>query len=282
MSDLKMLNLGCGKRFHPDWVNVDFVSSSPGIIAHNLTSGIPFSDNKFDVVYHSHVLEHFSKKDAANFIAGCYRVLRKGGTIRVAVPDLERIALAYLEQLNLAVKGDKAADHNYDWMMLEMYDQTVRNSSGGGMAEYLAQDNVAGEDFIYSRIGEEYKAIRAAMHRMGKEKNFSVPVRASLLKRILSPRSYLSAIRKLLSGAGVNQQHAELASTIGKFRLEGEIHQWMYDRYSLARLLKDSGFGNIVQKTAFESSVPQWNEFGLESKDGIIFKPDSLFMEAVK
>ncbi|HKZ43378.1 MAG TPA: methyltransferase domain-containing protein, partial [Candidatus Hodarchaeales archaeon] len=68
-----LLNLGCGSRFHPDFVNIDFVSSSPCVLAHNVTTGIPFSDNSFDVVYHSHLLEHLHKEQALKFLRECAR-----------------------------------------------------------------------------------------------------------------------------------------------------------------------------------------------------------------
>jgi hypothetical protein len=74
--------------------------------------------------------------------------------------------------------------------------------------------------------------------------------------------------------------HKETA--IGKFRLGGEIHQWMYDRYSLSKLLVDVGFTQVEIKDAFTSRIPNWASYQLESKNGIIYKPDSLFMEAIK
>jgi hypothetical protein len=73
------------------------------------------------------------------------------------------------------------------------------------------------------------------------------------------------------------------ALQIGKFRSQGEIHQWMYDRYSLARLLEQSGFSDAAQKTAFDSAIDNWKEFFLDAgPDGTVHKPDSLFMEAHK
>ena len=66
--DKKYLNLGCGYHFHKSWTNVDFIETGEGVIAHNLTKGVPFSDGTFDAVYHSHVLEHFSRKDGEMFI----------------------------------------------------------------------------------------------------------------------------------------------------------------------------------------------------------------------
>jgi predicted SAM-dependent methyltransferase len=101
---MKLLNLGCGNRYHPDWTNVNFTSTGDGVIAHNLTQGIPFPDNYFDVVYHSHVLEHFPKAQAEDFIKDCYRVLCPQGILRVVVPDLEEIARTYLDAEVLNVK----------------------------------------------------------------------------------------------------------------------------------------------------------------------------------
>ena len=40
----QLLNLGCGRRFHPDWINIDLVSAGPGVIAHDLSRGIPLND----------------------------------------------------------------------------------------------------------------------------------------------------------------------------------------------------------------------------------------------
>ena len=269
---LPYLNLGCGNKFHPDWVNVDFVSTGEGVIAHNLLSGIPMPDNKFEVVYHSHVLEHFQRDDAFKFIQECYRVLRPGGIIRIAIPDLEQIARNYLEQMELALKGDKAAESNYDWMVLEMYDQTVRNAEGGNMLKYLGSD-IPNEAFIYKRIGEEGKMFREMLLS---QKNQPAHKAKKKLTRFFKPKYLKNKIKDLVLGS--DKSYTE----IGKFRKGGEIHQWMYDRYSLGRLLKSAGFKNPEVKSAFESNIPDWNSFGLDLHDNKVRKPDSLFMEAYK
>ncbi len=69
---------------------------------------------------------------------------------------------------------------------------------------------------------------------------------------------------------------------IGKFRLGGEIHQWMYDRYSLSELLNKVGFVDIKVCSAFESEIPNWQNYQLETINGVVRKPDSLFIEAKK
>src|SRR5665213_2847022 len=99
----KMLNLGCGEQHHPAWVNVDFVSQDPTVILHDLTKGIPYPDNSFEVVYHSHVLEHFTRSDARKFIQECFRVLKPNGVLRIAIPDLEQIVRNYTTFLEPAI-----------------------------------------------------------------------------------------------------------------------------------------------------------------------------------
>ena len=73
------------------------------------------------------------------------------------------------------------------------------------------------------------------------------------------------------------------ALQIGRFRQAGEIHQWMYDRYSLKVLMRKNGFESIVQRTAYESYVPDWAKFNLDTEpDGSVYKPNSLYMEGIK
>jgi hypothetical protein len=70
---------------------------------------------------------------------------------------------------------------------------------------------------------------------------------------------------------------------ISQFRLSGEVHQWMYDRYSLGVLLRDAGFQNIQVCRADESDIPNFGSYLLDIEaDGSVRKPDSLFMEARK
>src|SRR5689334_16365456 len=131
--DQKMVNLGCGSRYHADWINIDIVAHSPAVIAHDLRHGIPLADASCDVVYHSNILEHVRRRDALPVMRECFRVLKPGGILRVATPDLERICGLYLEKFKAAQRGEVPAIPDYDWMLLEMYDQTVREKSGGGM-----------------------------------------------------------------------------------------------------------------------------------------------------
>ena len=273
---MKYLNLGCGKRFFDEWTNVDFYSKSPGVIAHNLITGIPFPADSYNVVYHSHVLEHFSKPDAVNFMNECYRVLKAGGIIRVIVPDLEQIVREYLLNLEKAKEGDEQATDNYEWLMLELYDQAVRDISGGEMAVYWKQKNISNEQYITSRVGYEFADFREKYSQQIASSQSSA---SSSWKRYFKSATY----RRLLIHYLVGDRQANHYLNIGRFKSSGEIHKWMYDEYSLGNLLRKAGFTNIHRKSAHQSSIPNWEKYmALDVEDGRVRKPDSLFLEATK
>lgn len=281
---MKYLNLGCGRRFHPAWTNIDFTSTGDSVIARDLTKGIPYPDRSFDVVYSSHVLEHFSKTNAKSFLDECYRVLRPEGVIRIAVPDLEQIAKTYLNSLEQASSGSQEWADNYDWILLEMYDQTVRNHSGGEMAKYFFAEQIPNQEFVLQRLGAEAENLLETRNRSRQEKPLIVDTKSKARRilqhiyRFVRYRDYHhETILKLLLG----KEYETLQ--IGRFRQGGEIHQWMYDRYSLALLLKKCGLEKIVRRSASDSYISNWTSFNLDTEsDGTVYKPDSLFMEAIK
>jgi SAM-dependent methyltransferase len=269
-----MINLGCGRRIHSAWVNVDIAPSHPDVQKADLSRGIPFPDETFEAVYHSNVLEHIRREHTGRFMSECRRVLRPGGILRVAVPDLERICTLYLDRLQRADDGDARAAADYDWIMLELLDQMVRERGGGGMAEHLRQDPLPGEGFILERIGDEGRELLEALRAeppkgaaQGRSRRWSA-VRRSLRRRVIN----------LLFGRQTYE-----ALQIGRFRLEGEVHQWMYDRFSLARLMVSSGFTEPTVMTPYSSRIPGWPDYQLEvGADGAVHKPDSFVMEALK
>ena len=70
---------------------------------------------------------------------------------------------------------------------------------------------------------------------------------------------------------------------VGRFRLSGECHQWMYDSHSLGRLLAAAGFEAVRPVAAGESDIPDFGRYHLDVEaDGDVRKPDSFFMEARK
>ena len=276
------LNLGCGNRFHSSWDNINFVSTAEGVVAHDLKQGVPFANNSFDVVYHSHVLEHFPQVEAVKLIRECYRVLRPQGILRVVVPDLEQIARMYLHCLENASIGSEEWEQNYQWILLEMYDQTVRNKSGGDMINFLSRQNISSQEFAIARCGSEINNIidnsqQQSFANTIPENNFK-----KFLKHIYRLLRYSNYRHQAFLKLILSQTELD-ALEIGQFRQSGEVHQWMYDHYSLSGLLKKCGLQEITKCTAHESCIPEWTSFNLDTEpDGSVYKPDSLYMESIK
>ncbi|MDX6559895.1 MAG: hypothetical protein QOF72_2944 [Blastocatellia bacterium] len=274
------VNLGCGSRYHPAWINYDISASGPEIIAHDLRYGIPLPGGNCDVVYHSHVLEHLRRAEALRFMRECFRVLKPGGILRVAVPDLEQICLRYLEKLESVLAHQANSVDDYDWMMLELYDQTVREQPGGEMRAFLGHRPLRNESFVYERIGEEARTI------IDHKEQKSLPAKRDWARLENALRYRIRSLLDSLAKQALTLTRGEQsrrALEIGTFRLAGEVHQWMYDRFSLSRLMTVVGFKDPVQKSATESQIAGWASFNLDTlADGTVVKPDSLFMEAVK
>ncbi|WP_103667505.1 methyltransferase domain-containing protein [Pseudanabaena sp. BC1403] len=279
---MKYLNLGCGHRFHPSWTNINFISTDQSVIAHDLKKGIPFPEQSFDIVYHSHMLEHLSKADAKIFMEECYRVLRPQGILRVVVPDLEQIARMYLHCLENACIGSEEWEQNYQWILLEMYDQTVRRKFGGEMVDFLSQQDIANREFVIKRCGVEIEKIinnsqKQSFLKTTPENNFK-----KFLKHIYRLLRYSNYRRQAVLKLILSPTELD-ALEIGQFRQSGEVHQWMYDHYSLSSLLKKCGLQEITKRTAHESYIPEWTSFNLDTEpDGSVYKPDSLYMESIK
>ena len=101
------LNFGCGNRFADNWENIDFHSEDSQVKRVNLFAGFPYVNESFEAVYSSHVLEHFDRAQGRFMINESYRVLRKGGVLRIVVPDLQGSCTEYLRILSLPEGAEK-------------------------------------------------------------------------------------------------------------------------------------------------------------------------------
>jgi SAM-dependent methyltransferase len=279
---LQLLNVGCGRHFHSAWRNIDVVSCAPAVEAHDLRRGLPAQANCYDMVYHSHVLEHLTHEDGQRLIEDCHRVLKPGGVLRIVVPDLEQITRGYLVTLEEAWRGlgdesESAAQAElrlakYQWMKLELLDQMVRQTSGGLMGKTMqsAQGDLA--EFISQRLGREVTYARAESPVAEPAKNRSPnqrrpPWRERWAKKIL----------KWAWGANGWQW-----LQVGKFLDSGEVHRWMYDRVSLRELTQKCRFKDFRVCSATESYLPGFADYELDQVAGTVRKPDSIFVECRK
>ena len=130
------INVGCGLTPTPGWTNYDnslsvriaqssilsnlliksrllregqcraiesIRNSVTKIVSADASRRIPADSGTVEVVYSSHMLEHLDRAQARRFLSEAARVLKPGGIIRLAVPDLRKLVDKYL------VSGDANA-----------------------------------------------------------------------------------------------------------------------------------------------------------------------------
>lgn len=132
------VNLGCGLNAVDGWLNLD---RSPGILLqrlrpvrsllvrvgvlssahqaewpssvqrHDVTTGLPVPDGGAECIYSSHMLEHIFFDQARAVLVDCRRALAAGGVLRLALPDAEAIAQAFVR---LGDDWEAALDYNRD------------------------------------------------------------------------------------------------------------------------------------------------------------------------
>ena len=155
-----ILNLGCGSKTssHADVVNIDWsmmlrvkrrkalhaivrrmadgdrrdtLDAIPNnILVHDLAKGIPFSSSSVDVVYHSHVLEHFDREVGERFLRETKRVLKPGGVHRIVVPDFEFRCRRYLNHIDKCDAGHGQPTEHDDYIA-KVIEQSVRREAFG-------------------------------------------------------------------------------------------------------------------------------------------------------
>lgn len=268
-----MLNLACGGRFHKDWINIDFHPDSTDVKSVNLLGGLPFEGDSLDVAYSSHFIEHLSQEDGKKVVDETYRVLKKGGIIRIVVPCLENICREYISVINeLSKNVDDHLLKKHKYITIELIDQLTRDISGGEMQKlfnrtFEEKDKYLA-DYILFRTGDN--VLQNIENTEGKAKITLARVKNKILYVYLNLVQLLIPvnIRKLV----FNQVSI------------GEKHKWMYDKYSMYELLMDAGFKNITAVAYDDSQIDGFNDYCLDSKnDGSPYKGSgSLYVEAIK
>lgn len=118
------LSLGCGLDLPQDWIGIDggvyvLLRRLPNeilrflfpimnearnlsfgdwvsrlreltVLHYDLSEGIPFASDVVPNIYSSHFFEHLAYEIAEHLARECWRVLRVGGRIRIAVPSLDK------------------------------------------------------------------------------------------------------------------------------------------------------------------------------------------------
>jgi len=102
---LKRLNLGCGDKILPKYINVDVAENRRGLkpdVLCDLNKMTPFEDNSADEILSVHVVEHFWWWEVVEILKERIRVLKPGAPTFPERPNLISACRELLEHPDLA------------------------------------------------------------------------------------------------------------------------------------------------------------------------------------
>lgn len=85
---VKKLQIGTGPQPKPDWLNTDLKPRSSDVVYLDARGPMAFPDDSFDFIFAEHLIEHLDYLHGLRCISECRRVLKPGGVLRLATPDL--------------------------------------------------------------------------------------------------------------------------------------------------------------------------------------------------
>jgi len=268
--DCRLLNLACGSKISRigNWTNVDFQSPEERVVEMNILNGLNFPPDTFDVVYSAQFIEHLTLQEGEKVLKNVAKVMKPGGVIRLVTPDLEELSRTYLTLLDeLRANPSKESQYKYDWIRLELFDQIVRDRSGGETHEFLAASDEESRQYVIDRIGYTAKTLFANNDNRRRKLNF-----AEIFKK-------LNRIPRRLKGIAMSM-FATDELQVGHFRRSGEVHRYMHDVYSLTLMLHKAGFNSVERVDAKHSSIKDWGKYELDIVGGVVDGPYSLYVEA--
>lgn len=140
------LHLGCGANLHEGWLNTDLVISLPGAMYLDAAKQFPLPNESMDQVFSEHMIEHINHPEALFMLRECFRVLKPGGRIRIATPNLDVVLKLY------APEASQDVEEYMQWF-------NERNMKGFGGTGPAAVINCFfyswGHRFIYDRVNLE-------------------------------------------------------------------------------------------------------------------------------
>jgi len=263
------VNIACGDVYIDDWLNFDYYPHSVHVEKANLLGSLPVNDCTVDVVYSSHFLEHVPRNKVAGFLKECFRITKPGGVIRLVLPDLEDICHTYL------VARESEAHEEADFLMLELLDQCVRTKVGGELGAYYdklkstVKENTKMVDFVLQRTGFDIKAsIESDAHK----------------KISMTPRKILSKLESLYCRAVLLLLPKAFRTQNVSLAMVGERHSWVYDFYTVKKILEIAGFSDVRKFTSITSYISGFPFHGLDVHENNLPRKgkESMYIEAIK
>ena len=137
-------------------------SGSPQVLRLDATQAFPFADASFDYIFSEHMIEHLSYPQGQQMLAECRRVLKPGGVLRIATPDLAFLVALY--------GAEKSALQNayLEWAHMQ----------------FIAWAPEASDTFVINNFvrdwGHQFIYDAKTLHRALRDAGFATPVACEL------------------------------------------------------------------------------------------------------
>ena len=91
------LQIGAGYNLLSGWLNTTLYPFATGTVFLDASQRFPIPSASFDYVFSEHVIEHLEFEEAGVMLSESARILKSGGRIRLATPDLAQIIALYAQ-----------------------------------------------------------------------------------------------------------------------------------------------------------------------------------------
>ncbi len=100
-SSRRKLHLGCGRRKFHGFCNVDILPEVNPDLVEDIFALPSFSPNSVELLVSIHAIEHVGRREYMAALKRWHEVLKPGGVLRLAVPDINAAMMLYLKTGNL-------------------------------------------------------------------------------------------------------------------------------------------------------------------------------------
>jgi SAM-dependent methyltransferase len=114
------LHLGCGNKILDGFINIDVRPLEGVDIISDISKLDVIEDETIDLIYCSHVLEHFGRNVYKKVLQNWYKKLKPGGVLRIAIPNFEVIVEHYNKNKDINILlgllyGGQTYEENYHY-----------------------------------------------------------------------------------------------------------------------------------------------------------------------